>query len=79
MKKSVVLLASLFLMSCSGDSDTPDQKNCQCGIVTTIVVGGTVNGNTLYTLTVKNDCTGAVTTVQKMNLLNPRVGDSYCD
>ena len=79
MKKSVLLLASLFLLSCSSDNDTPAPKNCKCGVTTEIIKKGTVNGNTLYTITVKNDCTGELKKIDILNLLNPRVGDSYCD
>jgi hypothetical protein len=77
MKKSVVLLASLFLLSCSSDSDTPAVR-CNCGTITKIVVGGTINGNTMMIYTVKNNCTGEILTIQKINT-DGNVGDEICN
>jgi hypothetical protein len=76
MKKSVVLLASLFLMSCSSDSDTPAVR-CNCGAITKIVVGGTINGNTMMTYSIKSDCTGEILTIQTFNT-DYIVGQTIC-
>jgi len=79
MKKSVLLLASLFLLSCTTDTEviSPNSK-CNCGTITNIVTGGTVNGNTLMTYTVKNNCTAAISTIKKINT-NGTVGDEMCN
>jgi len=78
MKKSVLLLASLFLLSCSSDDVNAPAVKCNCGTITKIVVGGTINGNTMMTYTVKNNCTGVITTVQKINT-DGKVGDEMCN
>lgn len=78
MKKSVLLLASLFLLSCSSDNDTPTQAGCNCGTITKVVVGGTVMGNTLRTYTIKNDCSGVVTVKESPSIVSV-VGDKICD
>lgn len=77
MKKSVLLLASLFLLSCSSDNETT-QTGCNCGTITKVVVGGTVNGNTLRSYTVKNDCSGVVTVKESTSIVSV-VGDKICD
>lgn len=78
MKKSVLLLASVLFMSCSSDNETAPVANCNCKTITSIVVGGTVNGNTMRTYTYKNKCTGAITTNQMINT-DGTVGDEVCN
>ena len=77
--KNLILLASVLLVSCSSDElSAPDaQTKCNCKIITSIVINGTVNGNTMRTYTYKENCTGKITTNQMINTTGV-VGDEIC-
>ncbi len=76
MKNSILLLASLFLLSCSSDKIQMD--GCNCGTITNVVVVGTVMEKTLRIYTVKNDCNGLIKEMRSTSIVS-KVGEKICD
>lgn len=82
MKKLIYVFALGALVtvsSCKKDDETTPQENCNCGLVTEDD-NGTTNGDSWYSIDIRNSCTDNVKTfyLTQGDWVNAHVGNDFC-
>ena len=79
MKKLILILSVMSLISCKKDEAVFVMPKCDCGIITWVLV---VNDSTKFGYQVKNNCSGNVKTFWYKESQNTdgnfEKGDSFC-
>jgi hypothetical protein len=75
--RKVLLILALSIISCTPDKEAPDVKDCMCGEVVESAMFKITPTQTVYYITIKNDCTN-VMTEQKPSYFIP-IGTKLCN